>query len=305
MHRYLVSAEQALKKNVEASLAEGTRKLYRSAIKRWRGQGGEIPADPYQLALYLSDLNNYVCVSTVRVHAAAIAAAHVNAGYENPFRNSGIRAVLAGMYRRSKHVSSQARGIDADKFEAVTDHAATPRVGRGGRMETQRMADRRALLDVTLIGVMRDAMLRRSEAEALLWNDMEMQEDGSGRLLIRRSKTDQTGEGSVRYISAPVMECVRALCLTHGESITDKRVFDMSAAQINRRIAQAAQAAGLEGKYSGHSPRIGMAQDLARFGCGLPELMEAGRWKSPSMPAYYLRSIDAGRGAVANFYGNA
>ena len=38
--------------------------------------------------------------------------------------------------------------------------------------------------------VMRDAMLRRSEAAALEWADVELRPDGSGRLTIRRSKTD-------------------------------------------------------------------------------------------------------------------
>ena len=301
----LTIAEQSLKENIEASLSQGTRRLYESALKRYANHGGVIPAEPYKLALYLSELNNYVGLSTIRIHTAAIAMAHVNKGHENPFLNPSIKTVLSGMSRRSNHVADQASGIDADKFEAITDHATTPRVSRGGHMETQHQANQRALVDVTLIGVMRDAMLRRSEAEALLWNDIESEADGTGRLTIRRSKTDQTGDGSVRYISAAVMDCVRALCLSHTDPIVDKSVFGMCAAQINRRIASAAKAAGLEGKYSGHSPRIGMAQDLARFGCGLPELMEAGRWKSPSMPAYYLRSIEAGKGAVAQFYGRA
>ena len=65
-----------------------------------------------------------------------------------------------------------------------------------------------------------------------------------------------------------------------------------------------ARAAGLGEGFSGHSPRIGMAQDLTAAGVGLPALMVAGRWKSERMPAYYSRAQSAGRGAVANFYGN-
>ena len=33
-----------------------------------------------------------------------------------------------------------------------------------------------------------------------------------------------------------------------------------------------------------------MAQDLARAGIELPSLMTAGRWKTPVMPAHYIRN---------------
>ena len=46
-----------------------------------------------------------------------------------------------------------------------------------------------------------------------------------------------------------------------------------------------------------------MAQDLSASGCELPELMAAGRWESPQMPARYTRSQAAARGAVARYYG--
>ena len=45
-----------------------------------------------------------------------------------------------------------------------------------------------------------------------------------------------------------------------------------------------------------------MAQDLAAEGAELPAIMQAGRWKSPEMPARYAERMIAGRGAVAKFY---
>ena len=47
-----------------------------------------------------------------------------------------------------------------------------------------------------------------------------------------------------------------------------------------------------------------MARDLARAGIELPSLMNAGRWRTPVMPAPYIRNESAGRGAVAQFYGH-
>ena len=72
--------------------------------------------------------------------------------------------------------------------------------------------------------------------------------------------------------------------------------------QISRRINRAALAAGLGKKFSGHSTRVGMAQDLADSGTSLTRLMNAGRWKSPSMPSHYTRRQAAQRNAVAQYY---
>ena len=47
-----------------------------------------------------------------------------------------------------------------------------------------------------------------------------------------------------------------------------------------------------------------MARDLARAGIELPSLMNAGRWRTASMPARYTRNEAAGRGAVAQLYGH-
>ena len=62
----------------------------------------------------------------------------------------------------------------------------------------------------------------------------------------------------------------------------------MSPKQIGRRVQAAAKAAGLGEGFSGHSGRVGMAQDLAATGVELPALMTAGRWKSSRMPARSL-----------------
>lgn len=81
-----------------------------------------------------------------------------------------------------------------------------------------------------------------------------------------------------------------------------EHVLGISPHQIARRIVSAATAAGLQGRYGGHSPRVGMAQDLASAGIELPALMNAGRWKSPQMPALYTRKLKAKDNAVADWY---
>ena len=156
-------------------------------------------------------------------------------------------------------------------------------------------------MDIALASVMRDGLLRRGEAAAATWADVTWEPDGSGRLLVRRSKTDPEGLGTVLYLSRQTVEDLRAI--RPEDSAGDDPVFGLSAQQIHHRLRAAARAAGLGDEFSGHSARVGMAQDLAGSGIELPALMTAGRWSSPTMPARYTRSQLAGRGAVARYYG--
>ena len=72
-------------------------------------------------------------------------------------------------------------------------------------------------------------------------------------------------------------------------------------ARILKRLAERA---GLDpATISGHSARVGMAQDLVAGGADLAAVMQAGRWKSPAMPARYAERLLAKRGAVAGYYG--
>jgi hypothetical protein len=55
---------------------------------------------------------------------------------------------------------------------------------------------------------------------------------------------------------------------------------------VPRILKALAVRAGIDpAMVSGHSARVGMAQDLVAGGADLPEVMQAGRWKSPAMPA--------------------
>ena len=57
-----------------------------------------------------------------------------------------------------------------------------------------------------LLRLMRDCLLRRSEASAVRWRDLVPEPDGRGRLTIPYSKTDQEGKGAVLYVSEKTME---------------------------------------------------------------------------------------------------
>ena len=90
--------------------------------------------------------------------------------------------------------------------------------------------------------------------------------DGTGRLLIRRSKTDAEGEGAVGFLSAQTMAALRLIC---GARISTESVFGLRPNQISRRIKQAARGGGAGGRLQrplaqgGHGPGPGEGRNRA------------------------------------------
>ena len=136
-----------------------------------------------------------------------------------------------------------------------------------------------AARDCALMRVMSDGLLRISEAVAVDCEHISAEADGTGRLLIPNSKTDQTGQGAVVFLSKTTMDAVDAYRqlagieygplfrrVRRGDHITEDR---MSAHGARLAIQARAAAAGIEGA-SGHSLRVGTAQDLTapRYGTG-------------------------------------
>ncbi|MDE2940248.1 MAG: tyrosine-type recombinase/integrase [Chloroflexota bacterium] len=297
---------QRLEEAMASARSASTRRCYRSQWNLWRrwaeSRGHEVlPAQPLAVADYLLDrADSGASIATLKLARSALAAIHKDAGHPDPTDNEGVRRVLAGLSRTISRPQQQAAALTREVQVAIQATAGFPRMLPSGKMETHVKAQARALLDIALVAVMRDALLRRSEASALTWGDLEPAADGSGRLTVRNSKTDQSGEGSVLYLSPATMDALSQIRPTVADP--EQRIFGLSPRQINRRIASAAKAAGIQGDFAGHSPRVGMAIDLAASGCELPALMTAGRWESPTMPARYTRAEAAGRGAVARYY---
>ena len=268
-----------------------------------------LPSDPADVGRYLEHLmeTEGKSLATARLRLAAIAAAHRLRGHTDPTSLPLVKATLKRLARDHSTARRQARGLTAEALAAIKATARIQRLDQGKRRgkETEAEAARRALVDLALLQVMRDVLLRRSEASAMRWGDVEVHEDGSGRLHVTRSKTDQTdqtAEGAVRYLGLAAVEAL--LAIRPHEAVIDPgtKVFGLSAGQISRRIKAATKMAGLGDGYSGHSPRVGMAQDLSAAGTELPELMTAGRRDSPTMPAKYTEAQAAGRGAVDRYY---
>ena len=290
---------------VGASRAENTVKSYTRAFRAfaaWCAQRGvpDLPARPEAIAAYLTE-RAAALAATVRAARAAISDAHKRAGLEDSASHEGVKRVVAGLAREDTPLPAPGEaphgrgpGRHPGHGEAAAEVFRTHGAGR------HRPAA--GLVDIALAATMRDCLLRVSEAARLRWGDVEVQQDGSGRIFVRRSKSDQEGAGSSLYLGETAVKDLLAIRPEAAVIDPEALVFGLSISQMERRIRAAALAAGLGDGFSGHSGRVGMAQDLSAAGAELPELMTAGRWRSPEMPAVYTRRQAAGRGAVARYY---
>ena len=174
----------------------------------------------------------------------------------------------------------------------------------------------RGAVVIAAIGLMRDSLISFQKTVGARWSDLQRQEGGSGHLTTpfskrnrsgrKKSSSSKEGRGDVTYVSARVMaalEEMRRLRHKLGLHIADdERIFQMSAAKLRWCIKEACEAAGLEGNYSGYSPRNGMEQDLGRSGFGVNDIRRASCWNIPASTDHAGRMALATSGAVAQWY---
>ena len=164
------------------------------------------------------------------------------------------------------------------------------------------------LRDSALIRLMSDCLLRISEVVAV------NVEDVNSALRIRQSKTNPGTAGIpdvTLYIGEPTQEAIKRYCeaanITEGPLFRWVRCGDNIASDrltidgVRKIIKRRAREAGIKGKISGHSLRIGSAISLAQAGASVVNMQVAGRWKSPQMPAHYARAELIEQGAIARF----
>lgn len=296
---------------LEQSRRPETRRAYGSAWKQFRAwaeaEGLEsLPADPLTVAAYLVHRSDSgLSLASLAMDRKSISYHHRIAGLPTPTASEGVRQTLAGLKNRAadegRNTPRQARGLTAEALLAIRETARRPRSGPTGRTESADSARRRGRVDIAIASVMRDAMLRRAEAAALRWDSVDFRADGSARITVRRSKTSRGS--AVLYVGPEAADDLRRIMPNNGARRS--RVFGLRTGRaISARLTAMARAAGLGDGFRGHSPRVGMAQDLTAAGVGLTAIMVAGRWKSERMPAHYSRAQKAARGAVAQFYRN-
>ena len=296
----LRAADQGVAASLESVLSDNTHRVYGTQWRIFTGWCDEVgltslPAEPLTVARYLAArAGSGATIATLRLATSAISKAHEWAKLESPCRDPGVRASLKGWGRRLSKPQRQSGALTADVLAVIRLTAVQPRK-RGRGMETPEQAAERGKFDVALVAVLSDAGLRRSEAAALTWGDVQRWEDGSGRITVIRSKTDAEAQGAVVAVTPAAMGALSAIRPPGVGS--EVKVFGLSESQIARRVKAIARAAGLENWefFSGHSGRVGMARRMAQNGAPTHEIERQGRWKQGGgMVGRYTRGESAG-----------
>lgn len=160
----------------------------------------------------------------------------------------------------------------------------------------------RDCLLAALAGLAYEAMLRVSELVAIERRHLQRQPDGRAVLLIPRSKTDQEGRGAEVAVPAGLVAWIerhqRFAAAREPEgpwlfpSPYRRGVAHLTQRQAIRLLREAGLRVGC-GDWSGHSGRVGAAQDMAMGGHDVTLMMLEGRWKTASMPARYAERAQA------------
>jgi integrase len=250
-----------------------------------------LPATPQTVALYLTDLAKTHKVSTLYRRLSGISQAHQAAGYVTPTTDAHVRLVFQGIRRTLGSAPAQKNAaITAEVRAMVETLSPTSLIG---------VRDR-ALLLVGFAGA-----FRRSEVVSLAVADVTFASDGL-IVQLRRSKTDQEGEGrkvGLPFGSNPLTCPVHALrvwldvaAITRGPifravdrhaNVSNTRLTDQSVALVVKRCAKAA---GLDWpRYAGHSLRSGLATAAAMADVSERAIMAQTGHKSLPMVRRYIR----------------
>ena len=164
----LRAADRGVASSLESVLSDNTHRTYGAQWRVFTGWCDEVglhslPAEPLTVARYLAvRTGDGAGIATLRLVTSAIAKAHEWAGHDSPCKDRGVREVLKGWGRRLARPQHQAGALTA----------VQPR-RRGRGIETSEQAAERARFDLALVAILSDAGLRRSEAAALTWGDVQ------------------------------------------------------------------------------------------------------------------------------------
>ncbi len=230
--------------------------------------------------------------TTVQRWLASLATLHRVANAPDPTKSEDVKAARRLISRGRGNTSQRAPLHWKDVQAALAALGNSPRDLRAKAM----------------ISVAYSTMARRAELVGIRVEDFSPGLDGDGTVTLRTKGGAIQERYLAREARAALEEWRRVMKIKAGPvflaikrdgSVGSKPITSAEVARTFKRIAKCIGLdADAAGNISGHSTRIGAAQDLTTAGAALPEIMAAGGWRSPGMPARYARKLDARRGAM-------
>ena len=282
---------------IEGAYAPSTIRAYRADFRDFihfchERNGNALPTEPHLVVQYICKLTaSGRSSASIRRALCGLSAIHKLNRFDDPTKDPDVALEMRRMHRKLGRSSSQAGSINADTLDKLL--LATDDSIRGIR-------------DRALLLVAYDTLCRRSELVSLQVKDVKSNiKNGveTSSILLRKSKTDQDSTGKWLHLSQrahlALIEWMKELpkeqeilfCgLNRSLDISDQ----IGAGQINRIYKKIARNAGLselevEG-ISGHSMRVGAAQDLLNSGASMPIIMQRGRWSKTDTVMRYVEN---------------
>jgi site-specific recombinase XerD len=279
---------------IDGAYAASTIRAYKSNfdnfIKYCDGINQEsLPASSDVVVSFIKSISDGRLKSaSIRMAVASISTIHKLNRFNDPVNDPDVKLEMRRMHRHLGRASSQAYGINKDLLDKMIAVATN---------------DLRGTRDKALLSLAYDTLCRRSEVVSLDVSDV-INKDGQIKIYLRKSKTDQDGVGKLISINN---ETQKNLLLWLQESrLISGKLFrgiknngrfggSLNKAQINKIYKKLARKADVNKevmrKISGHSTRVGAAQDLLKSKANIAQIMQKGRWSKIDTVMRYLESV--------------
>ena len=277
-------------KNLRNSKSANTLRAYESDYKDFsffcgKNNFSSLPADPKILSLYLTHLSQTSKFSTLKRRIASISVIHKLKGYYIDTKHPVIRENLLGIKRIKGSNQKAKKPILINDLKQIIDV-----------IQTLKIREIRKVRDKALILIGFAGGFRRSELVALENDDIEFVREGV-KIFVKRSKTDQSGEGMTKAIPSfdstlycPVLHLQDWMAKGKSEN---KKIFPISDKSVALIIKKYANLAGLDGnKYAGHSLRSGFATSTAEAGAEERNIMSMTGHKTTQMVRRYIQEAN-------------
>ena len=289
--------------NLQNSKANNTVRAYKSDFKDFgifcaKNGFKSLPSEPKIVSLYLTHLSTKDAkISTLKRRLVSIGVIHKLKGHYLDTKHPAIIENIMGIKRRKGNNQKGKKPIlinDLKKIINVIDQQS--------KEEIKKLRDR----SIILIGF--SGGFRRNEIVTLDYDDLDFVSEGL-KINIKRSKTDQFGEGSVKALPyfdnsqyCPVASLQKLINISKinsgplfrrflkGLKLSEKRLTDQTVALL---IKEYLELAGIDSKnYSGHSLRSGFATSAAESGAEERSIMAMTGHKTTQMVRRYIKEAN-------------
>ena len=277
-------------KNLKNSKSENTLRAYQSDYNDFSlfcSKNGfkSMPTQPKILALYITHLSSFSKYSTLKRRLASISILHKIKGHYIDTKHPIIMENLMGIKRINGSNQKGKKPLIINDLKLLIQ-----------AIDQSQEKDKRKIRDKALILIGFSGGFRRSELVDIEYEDLEFVTEGV-KIFVKRSKTDQSGEGMTKAIPyfnnenfCPVKSLKKWI-----EIIDFKggRIFNISDKSVALIIKKYAIQAGLDShKYAGHSLRSGFATSTAESGAEERSIMAMTGHKSSEMVRRYIKEAN-------------